>query len=182
MVPVLADMERTGIKVDRDTLSRMSNAFSQKMAGLEDEIYELAGRKFNVGSPKQLGEILFDEMGLEGGKKGKTGAYATGADVLEDLATEHALPARVLDWRQLSKLKSTYTDALQDHINPDTGRCAPTQAAVNMSNCAYESTIGASQLSALWKDESYSATQNALYYARVIENPTCRYSASRRPW
>ena len=122
MVQVLADMERTGIKVDRDTLSRMSNAFSQKMAGLEDEIYELAGRKFNVGSPKQLGEILFDEMGIEGGKKGKTGAYATGADVLEDLATEHELPARVLDWRQLSKLKSTYTDALQDHINADTGR------------------------------------------------------------
>ncbi|WP_370399973.1 DNA polymerase I [Sulfitobacter sp. JB4-11] len=122
LVPVLADMERSGIKVDRDTLSRMSNAFAQKMAGLEDEIYELAGRKFNVGSPKQLGEILFDEMGIEGGKKGKTGAYATGADVLEDLATEHELPARVLDWRQLSKLKSTYTDALQDHINTDTGR------------------------------------------------------------
>ncbi|HIF77064.1 MAG TPA: DNA polymerase I, partial [Sulfitobacter sp.] len=90
--------------------------------GLRDEIYELAGREFNVGSPKQLGEILFDEMGLEGGKKGKTGAYATGADVLEDLATEHDLPARVLDWRQLSKLKSTYTDALQDHVNADTGR------------------------------------------------------------
>ena len=122
LVSVLAAMERSGVKVDRDTLSRMSNAFAQKMAGLEDDIYELAGRKFNVGSPKQLGEILFDEMGLEGGKKGKTGAYATGADVLEDLATEHDLPARVLDWRQLSKLKSTYTDALQDHINPDTGR------------------------------------------------------------
>ncbi|WP_138924783.1 DNA polymerase I [Sulfitobacter sp. BSw21498] len=122
LVPVLAAMERSGVKVDRDTLSRMSNAFAQKMAGLEDEIYQLAGRKFNVGSPKQLGEILFDEMALEGGKKGKTGAYATGADVLEDLATEHDLPARVLDWRQLSKLKSTYTDALQDHINPDTGR------------------------------------------------------------
>jgi DNA polymerase-1 len=122
MVPVLAAMERSGIKVDRDTLSRMSNAFAQKMAGLEDEIYELVGRRFNVGSPKQLGEILFDEMGIEGGKKGKTGAYATGADVLEDLATEHELPRRILDWRQLSKLKSTYTDALQDHINPDTGR------------------------------------------------------------
>ncbi len=122
MVPVLAAMERSGIKVDRDTLSRMSNAFAQKMAGLEDEIYEMVGRKFNVGSPKQLGEILFDEMGIEGGKKGKTGAYATGADVLEDLATEHELPRRILDWRQLSKLKSTYTDALQDHINKDTGR------------------------------------------------------------
>ncbi|MCR8548730.1 DNA polymerase I [Salipiger sp. P9] len=122
LVPVLAEMEMAGVQVDRDTLSRMSNAFSQKMAQLEAEIHELAGETFNVGSPKQLGEILFDKMGLEGGKKGKTGAYATGADVLEDLATEHELPARVLDWRQLSKLKSTYTDALQEHINKETGR------------------------------------------------------------
>ncbi|MEL6120478.1 MAG: DNA polymerase I, partial [Pseudomonadota bacterium] len=122
LVPVLAQMERFGILVDRDTLSTKSNAFAQKMAGLEAEIHELAGETFNVGSPKQLGEILFDKMGIEGGKRGKTGAYATGADVLEDLATEHELPARVLDWRQLSKLKSTYTDALQDHIDADTGR------------------------------------------------------------
>ena len=123
LIPVLAKMEMTGIKVDRDHLSRMSNNFAQKMAGLEDEIYGLAGGKFNVASPKQLGEILFDQMGIEGGKKGKTGAYATGADILEDLAAEgHDLPARVLDWRQMAKLKSTYTDALQGHINPDTGR------------------------------------------------------------
>ncbi|MCB5199995.1 DNA polymerase I [Loktanella sp. TSTF-M6] len=127
LVPVLAQMEMAGVKVDRDTLSRMSNAFSQKMAGLEDEIQTLAGRKFNVGSPKQLGEVMFDEMGLSlpDGKtpaKGKTGAYSTGADVLEDLATLHDLPRLILDWRQLSKLKSTYTDALQDHIHPDTGR------------------------------------------------------------
>ncbi len=123
LVPVLAQMEMYGIKVERDVLSRMSNTFAQKMAGLEADIHALAGRPFNVGSPKQLGEILFDEMELEGGKKGKTGAYATGADVLEDLAAVgHDLPARVLDWRQLAKLKSTYTDALQEHINPDTGR------------------------------------------------------------
>ena len=127
LVPVLAQMEMHGIKVDRDTLSRMSNAFAQKMAGLEDEIQQMAGRPFNVGSPKQLGEILFDDLSLAmpDGKtpaKGKTGAYSTGADVLEDLATIHDLPRRILDWRQLAKLKSTYTDALQGHINPDTGR------------------------------------------------------------
>ncbi len=123
LVPVLAEMEMHGIKVDRDHLSRMSNNFAQKMAGLEADIHALAGTPFNVGSPKQLGEILFDQMELPGGKKGKTGAYATGADVLEDLAAEgHDLPARVLDWRQMSKLKSTYTDALQEHIHPDTGR------------------------------------------------------------
>ncbi|MEO1505728.1 MAG: DNA polymerase, partial [Pseudomonadota bacterium] len=123
LVPVLAAMERTGVHVERDVLSRMSNAFAQRMAGLEAEIQELAGQSFNVGSPKQLGEILFDKMGLEGGKKGKTGAYSTGADVLEELAAQgHDLPARVLDWRQLSKLKSTYTDSLQTHINDETGR------------------------------------------------------------
>ncbi|MDU8943906.1 DNA polymerase I [Ovoidimarina sediminis] len=122
LVPVLARMEMSGIKVDRDTLSRMSNAFAQKMAALEDEIQEMAGEKFNVGSPAQVGEILFERMGLPGGKKGKTGKYSTPADVLEDLATEHDLPARVLDYRQVQKLKSTYTDALQEHINPETGR------------------------------------------------------------
>jgi len=129
MVPVLADMEMAGVKVDAQVLSRMSNAFAQKMAGLEDEIAQIAGTPFNVGSPKQLGEILFDQMGVEGGKKGKTGAYGTGADVLEDVTTLEdvnpqaaKLAARVLDWRQIAKLKSTYTDALQTHVNPETGR------------------------------------------------------------
>ncbi|WP_347268070.1 DNA polymerase I [Paracoccus sp. (in: a-proteobacteria)] len=123
MVPVLAAMEMTGIRIDADHLKRMSNAFAQKMAGLEDEIHALAGGAFNIASPKQLGEILFQRMGLEGGKQGKTGAYSTSAEVLEDLAAEgHELPARVLDWRALSKLKSTYTDALPQHVNPETGR------------------------------------------------------------
>ncbi|MDB2610591.1 DNA polymerase I [Amylibacter sp.] len=123
LIPVLAKMEMDGIKVDRNTLSRMSNNFAQLMSGLEAEIYDLAGQSFNVGSPKQLGEILFDKLELPGGKKGKTGAYGTGVDVLEDLASEgHELPVKVLDWRQMFKLKSTYTDALQGHINPNTGR------------------------------------------------------------
>lgn len=122
LVPVLARMEMAGIKVDRDTLSRMSNAFAQKMAGLEAEIHELAGGPFNVNSPAQVGEFLFGKMGLPGGTKTKTGQWQTTADVLEDLATEHEFAGRVLDYRQLQKLKSTYTDALQDYINPETGR------------------------------------------------------------
>ncbi len=123
LVPVLVDMEAAGIKVDRNVLSRLSGEFSQNMAALEADVHELAGESFNLGSPKQLGEILFGKMGLEGGKKTKTGAYATGADVLETLAAQgHDLPARVLEWRQLSKLKSTYTDALPEFIHPETGR------------------------------------------------------------
>ena len=129
LVPVLAEMEMAGIKVDRDVLSRMSNAFAQKLVQLEEEIHQIAGEKFNVGSPKQIGEVLFDRMGVPGGEKGKTGAYATGADVLEDVTTledSHPqgalLAARVLDWRQIAKLKSTYTDTLQEAINPETGR------------------------------------------------------------
>ena len=123
LIPVLSDMERAGIKVARDDLRRLSNDFAQRAAELEEAIHRLAGRPFTIGSPKQLGEILFDEMGLQGGRKGKSGAYSTGADVLEGLAAQgHDLPARVLDWRQLSKLKSTYTDALQEQINPETGR------------------------------------------------------------
>ena len=123
LVAVLEEMETHGIKVDAGELKRLSDDFEIRISDLGEEIHKLAGRDFNVGSPKQLGEILFDEMGLSGGKKGKTGAYATGADVLEGLAAQgHDLPARVLDWRQLSKLKSTYTDALLGQINPETGR------------------------------------------------------------
>lgn len=124
LIPILADMEAAGIKADAKVLKSMSQDFAERAGDLEDEIYKLAGREFNVGSPKQLGEILFDEMSLPGGKKtGKSGAWATGADVLEDLAAQgHDLPVKVLDWRQVTKLKSTYTDALQNQINPDTGR------------------------------------------------------------
>ena len=123
LVPVLAKMEQEGIKVDRDHLSRLSSDFSQRMAALEADAYEQAGREFNIGSPKQLGEILFDEMALEGGKKTKSGAWQTDADVLEGLAAEgHTLPRTIVDWRGLSKLRSTYTEALQAAINPQTGR------------------------------------------------------------
>ena len=123
LIQVLADMEGAGIKVDEGQLKRLSVDFAQRMAELEKQIHKLAGHPFNIGSPKQLGEVLFDEMKLEGGEKGKTGAYATGADVLETLAAQgHDLPARVLEWRQLAKLKSTYADALVEQINPQTKR------------------------------------------------------------
>lgn len=124
LIPVLAQMEYEGIKVDRAELAKQSAGFAERLAKLETEIHALAGRSFTIGSPKQLGEVLFDEMGLDGGKKsGKTDAYATGADVLEELAAQgHELPKKVLEWRQLSKLKSTYTDALAGQINPETGR------------------------------------------------------------
>jgi DNA polymerase-1 len=123
LIPVLARMEQRGIKVDRQILSRMSGEFSQKLAGLEHEIFELAGQSFNIGSPKQLGDILFGKFNLPGGKKTKTGAWSTGADVLEELgAAGNQLAQRILDWRQLSKLKSTYTDLLPAYIHPETGR------------------------------------------------------------
>ncbi|MGB2463199.1 MAG: DNA polymerase I, partial [Candidatus Puniceispirillaceae bacterium] len=123
LIPVLARMENNGITVDRSILARMSNDFAARMDVLQSEILRLAGEEFNVASPKQLGEILFDKMGLSGGKKAKTGAYSTSADVLEDLASDGIeIAQKVLDWRQLAKLKSTYADALVESINPLTGR------------------------------------------------------------
>ncbi|WP_152046616.1 DNA polymerase I [Aureimonas psammosilenae] len=118
LVPVLARMEERGIKVDREILSRLSGRFAQKTAGLEAEISEMAGETFNPGSPKQLGDILFGKLGLPGGKKTRTGQWSTDARTLEDLAAEgHPLPRRIVDWRQLTKLKGTYTDALPAYLD-----------------------------------------------------------------
>ena len=123
LVPVLLDMERAGIKVDADDLRAMSKDFEARMTVMEHDIHRLAGFPFNVGSPKQLGEVLFDRMSLPGGKRMKTGAWGTDSSVLQGLAEQgHDLPARVLEWRQLQKLKSTYADALVTQINPETGR------------------------------------------------------------
>ncbi len=123
LVPVLARMEERGISVDRQILSRLSGELAQGAAALEDEIYQLAGERFNIGSPKQLGDILFGKMGLPGGAKTKTGQWSTSAQVLEDLAAAGLdLPRRIVDWRQLTKLKSTYTDALPGYIHPETKR------------------------------------------------------------
>ncbi|MBS29248.1 MAG: DNA polymerase I [Alphaproteobacteria bacterium] len=123
LVPAIVAMEGAGIKADAETLMGLSKDFAKRMASLEKKAHKVAGEEFNVGSPKQLGEILFDKLGIEGGKKGKTGAYTTSADVLEDLAAQgHELPQVVLDWRQVQKLKSTYADALVEQIHPETGR------------------------------------------------------------
>ncbi|MGK9052181.1 DNA polymerase I [Neorhizobium petrolearium] len=123
LVAVLARMEERGITIDRQILSRLSGELAQRAAAFEDEIYELAGEKFTIGSPKQLGDILFGKMGLPGGAKTKTGQWSTSASVLEDLAAAgHELPRKIVDWRQLTKLKSTYTDALPGYVHPETKR------------------------------------------------------------
>ena len=123
VISVIADMELAGIKVDPTVLNKLSHEFGKKLVELEQEIYKLAGHEFNVGSPKQMGVVLFEEMGLPGGSKTKTGDWSTAADVLEDLEAQgHEIVKKILEWRQLSKLKSTYTDTLQEQINPATGR------------------------------------------------------------
>ncbi len=123
LVPVLARMEQRGISVDRQILSRLSGELAQGAARLEDEIYQLVGERINIGSPKQLGDILFGRMGLPGGSKTKSGQWSTSAQLLEDLAAEgHELPRKIVDWRQLTKLKSTYTDALPGFVHPQTQR------------------------------------------------------------
>ncbi|TGS19353.1 DNA polymerase I [Mesorhizobium sp. M2E.F.Ca.ET.209.01.1.1] len=123
LVPVLARMEQRGISVDRQILSRLSGELAQGAARAEEEIYGIVGERINIGSPKQLGDILFGKMGLPGGSKTKTGQWSTSAQLLEDLAAEgHELPRKIVDWRQLTKLKSTYTDALPGFINPGTNR------------------------------------------------------------
>lgn len=123
LVPIIAKMEKEGILVNRQLLARLSNDFAVRLAALEKDIHSLVGKEFNIASPKQLGEILFVDMQLPSGKKSKTGAYSTGADILEGLAADgHEVPKKVLEYRGLAKLKSTYTDALQKEINEDTGR------------------------------------------------------------
>ncbi len=134
LIPVLADMEAAGIAIDDGFLRRLSNDFATRIAQLEGEVHALAGAEFNVASPKQLGEILFDKLGLEGGKKSKTGAYATGAEILEDLAANNVpIAQKVLDYRQLSKLKSTYTDALVASLHPQTKRVHTSYSMVGAS-------------------------------------------------
>jgi len=123
LIPVIAKMESYGVKIDVPMLRGLSQDFGAQMAILESDVHQLAGHSFNVASPKQLGEVLFDEMGLPSGKKTKTGDWSTSADILEELAEQgHEIVRKVLDYRQMAKLKSTYTDALQDQINPRTGR------------------------------------------------------------
>ena len=123
LIPVIAEMELAGIKIDPKILKDMSTEFGKSLVSLEAEIHKLAGHEFNVASPKQVGAVLFGEMGLEGGKKTKTGDYSTSVDVLEKLAAQgHEIVEKILEYRQLAKLKSTYTDALQEEVNPATGR------------------------------------------------------------
>jgi DNA polymerase I len=138
---VLADMEREGITIDPDMLRRLSNDFGKIQGGLEIEIHKLAGESFNIGSPKQLGDILFGKMGMEGGRKTKTGAWSTDSDVLEDVAAQgHAIAKKVLDWRALAKLRGTYTDALPGFINPKTGRVHTSYAMASTSTGRLAST------------------------------------------
>ncbi len=129
LVGVLSDMEAAGVKVDRQVLSRLSGQFAQSLGAIEAEIYALAGGAFNIGSPKQMGDVLFGKMGLPGAGKTSKGALSTGARILEELVAseeltedQRRLPAKLLEWRQLSKLKSTYTDSLPGFIHPETGR------------------------------------------------------------
>jgi DNA polymerase-1 len=122
LVPVIAEMERTGVRIDSEVLRSQSNGFAKRLQILEEAIHQLAGHAFNVGSPKQLGDVLFGEMGLAGGSKSKTGAWSTASDVLEPLAEENEIVAKVVEWRGISKLKSTYTDALPEQIDTKTGR------------------------------------------------------------
>jgi len=138
---VLADMERAGITIDPDMLRRLSNDFGKIQGGLETQIHKLAGENFNIGSPKQLGDILFGKMGLEGGRKTKTGAWSTDVDALEEVAAQgHEIAKKVLEWRGLAKLRGTYTDALPGFINPKTGRVHTSYAMASTSTGRLAST------------------------------------------
>jgi len=141
LVMVLADMERAGITIDPDMLRKLSNDFAKTQVKLEGEIHKLADGEFNIGSPKQLGEILFDRMKIEGGRKTKTGAWSTDSDVLEDVAAQgHPIAKKVLEWRGLAKLRGTYTDALPGYINARTGRVHTSYAMASTSTGRLAST------------------------------------------
>jgi DNA polymerase-1 len=147
MVAVLGEMERAGVKVDRAILSRLTSTFSQRIARLEEEIYGLAGHKFNLGSPRQLGEFLFDSLKLPGGRRTKSGQWETRANLLDDLAAREDLPEQaaklinvMLEWRQLAKLMSTYTESLPQHIDPETGRIHTSYALASTTTGRLAST------------------------------------------
>ena len=141
LVNILAEMEQAGVMIDPDHLRKLSNDFARKMLDLETDIHKLAGGSFNIGSPKQLGDILFGTFKLEGGRRTKTGAWSTDADVLEDLAAQgHDIAKKVLDWRQLQKLRGTYTDALPGYIHPVTGRVHTSYAMASTSTGRLAST------------------------------------------
>ena len=189
MPQVLASMEERGISVDPSVLSQLSNDFGKKQATLEQQINRIAGMQVNPGSPKQLGDILFGQMGLPGGTKTKTGQWSTGARALEELAEQgHKLPQDILDWRQVSKLRSTYTEALPAYVNPKTHRVHTSYALAatstgrlsssepNLQNIPIRTEDGRkiAVLSLPLRHETRSADYSQIESGYCPKSPTCR--------